>query len=131
MSLILNILWLVFGGLPMAVGWLLAAGLMAITIVGLPWTPAALRIAAYTLLPFGQTVEDRDAGTLGFLGNVVWFLLAGWWLALAHLVLAAGLAITIIGIPFAWAHLKLAGLSLAPVGKAVVPAGPAGRIDRP
>ena len=123
MSLILNILWLVLGGLPMAAGWLLAAGLMAITIVGLPWAPAALRIAGYTLLPFGQTVEDRGGGALGFLGNVVWFLLAGWWLALAHLILAVGLAITIVGVPFAWAHLKLAGLSLAPVGKAVVPAG--------
>ncbi|MDA8230930.1 MAG: YccF domain-containing protein [Magnetospirillum sp.] len=122
MALILNILWLVFGGLAMAFGWLVAAALMAITIVGLPWAPAALRIAGYTLLPFGRRVEERDGGALGFLGNVVWFLLAGWWLALGHLVLAAAFAVTIVGIPFAWAHLKLAGLSLAPVGKAVVPA---------
>ena len=121
-SLIMNILWIIFGGLAMAFGWLVAAVLMAITIVGLPWTPAALRIAFYTLLPFGQRVEDNDAGALSFLGNVVWFILAGWWLALGHLVLAVGLAVTIIGIPFAWAHLKLAGLSLAPVGKTVVPA---------
>ncbi len=121
-ALILNILWLVFGGLAMAFGWLVAAALMAITIVGLPWAPAALRIAGYTLLPFGRRVEERDGGALGFLGNVVWFLLAGWWLALGHLVLAAAFAVTIVGIPFAWAHLKLAGLSLAPVGKAVVPA---------
>lgn len=106
----------------MAFGWLVAAGLMAITVVGLPWTPAALRIAGYTLLPFGRTVEDRDGGALGLLGNIVWFVLAGWWLAIGHLILAVGLAVTIIGIPFAWAHLKLAGLSLAPVGKAVVPA---------
>ena len=77
MALILNILWIIFGGLPMAFGWLVAAGLMAITIVGLPWTPAALRIAGYTLLPFGQRVEDKGAGALSFLGNVVWFLLAG------------------------------------------------------
>ena len=123
MSLLLNILWLVCGGLPMAVGWVIAAAIMAITIVGLPWTPAALRIAGYTLLPFGQTVQDAPgAGAISFLGNVVWFILAGWWLALGHLLLAALLAITIIGIPFAWAHLKLAGLSLAPVGKAVLPA---------
>lgn len=122
MSLVLNILWLVLGGLPMAFGWLVAAALMAITIIGLPWAPAALRIAAYTLLPFGQRVEDRGAGALSFLGNVVWFLLAGWWLALGHLALAIGFAVTIVGIPFAWAHLKLAGLSLAPVGKAVAPA---------
>jgi uncharacterized membrane protein YccF (DUF307 family) len=121
MSLILNILWLICGGVPMAVGWLIASALMAITIIGLPWTPAALRIAFYTLLPFGQRVEDRATGPVSVIGNIIWFVLAGWWLALAHLVLAAGLAITIIGIPFAWAHLKLARLSLAPVGTAIVP----------
>ena len=123
MSLILNILWLVCGGLPMAFGWLIAALVMAVTIVGLPWVPGALRIAGYTLLPFGQTVvNDPGAGALTFLGNVLWFLLAGWWLALGHLVLAVCSAVTIIGIPFAWAHLKLAGLSLSPVGKSIVPA---------
>jgi len=120
MSLILNILWILCGGLPMALGWLLAAALMCISIIGLPWAPAALRIAGYTLLPFGQRVEDNGAGAVTFLGNVIWFLLAGWWLALGHLVCAAVLAVTIIGLPFAWAHLKLAKLSLAPVGKAVV-----------
>ncbi|CCG41241.1 YccF domain-containing protein [Magnetospirillum molischianum] len=122
MSLILNILWLFFGGLPMAFGWLIAAAIMAITIVGLPWTPAALRLAGYTLLPFGQTViEAPDAGALSTVGNIVWFVLAGWWLALGHLILAVGLAISIIGIPFAWAHLKLARLSLTPVGKIILP----------
>jgi uncharacterized membrane protein YccF (DUF307 family) len=120
MSLILNILWIVFGGLFMAVGWLIAALIMAITIIGLPWAPAAFRIAGYTLLPFGQTVENRG-GAMSFVGNVVWFLLAGWWLALGHLICAVLLAVTIIGIPFAWAHLKLAGLSLAPVGTVLVP----------
>lgn len=122
MSLILNILWLIFGGLPMALGWLIASFIMAITIIGLPWTPAALRIAHYTLLPFGSRVDDSGAGPVSFFGNIVWFVLAGWWLALGHLVFAAGLAITIIGLPFAWAHLKLAMLSLAPVGRSVVPA---------
>lgn len=121
MALILNILWIIFGGLPMAFGWLVAAALMAITIVGLPWTPAALRIAGYTLLPFGQQVQDNGGGALSILGNVIWFLLAGWWLALGHLALAVALGVTIIGLPFAWAHLKLARLSLAPVGKAVIP----------
>jgi uncharacterized membrane protein YccF (DUF307 family) len=122
MSFLLNILWLIFGGLAAAVGWVIAAALMAITIVGLPWTPAALRIAAYTLLPFGQHVEDAPgAGGVSAIGNVIWFILAGWWLALIHLILALLLGITIIGLPFAWAHLKLAGLSLAPVGKIVVP----------
>lgn len=121
MSLSLNILWMIFGGLAAALGWLVAALLMAISIVGLPWVPAALRIAGYTLLPFGQRVEERDPGPLSLLGNIVWFVLAGWWLALGHLILAVACAVTIIGLPFAWAHLKLAGLSLAPVGKEIVP----------
>jgi uncharacterized membrane protein YccF (DUF307 family) len=129
-SIVLNLLWITFGGLWMAFGWVIAAVLMAITIVGLPWTRAALNIAAYTLLPFGQKAvsradyighEDLGTGLLGVLGNVIWLLLAGWWLALAHLITAFFLAITIIGIPFAWAHLKLAGLALWPIGKIVVP----------
>ncbi|MDT7953064.1 MAG: YccF domain-containing protein [Acetobacteraceae bacterium] len=123
-SLLLNVLWLVFGGVWMAAAWLLAAVIMAITIIGLPWARSALTIALYTLLPFGNTVVDRDpsgVGPLGFLGNVIWFVLAGWWLALAHLVTAVALAVTIVGLPFAWAHLKLALLALWPVGKTVIP----------
>jgi uncharacterized membrane protein YccF (DUF307 family) len=126
MSLVLNILWIVFGGLHMAVAWLIASVVMAIIIVGIPWARAAFNIAIYTLLPFGNTVVERQtgigAGPLGFIGNVVWLVLAGWWLALLHLVTAALLAVTIVGIPFAWAHLKLAGISLWPVGRDVVPA---------
>jgi Predicted membrane protein len=115
----------------MAVGWVIAAILMAITIVGLPWTRAAFNIASYTLLPFGQKAVSRaeysgskDVGTgpLGILGNIVWLVLAGWWLALGHLVTAMLLAVTIVGIPFAWAHLKLAGIALWPIGKMIVPA---------
>ena len=130
-AILLNLLWIAFGGLWMAVGWVIAAIVMAITIIGLPWARAAFNIAAYTLLPFGQKAVSRadylgrhDIGTgpLGFVGNVVWFVLAGWWLALGHLVTAILLAVTIIGIPFAWAHLKLAGLALWPVGKVIVPA---------
>jgi uncharacterized membrane protein YccF (DUF307 family) len=120
MSLILNILWIIFGGAVMALGWLLAALLMAISIIGLPWAPAALRIAGYTLLPFGYTVVERDGSAVSVLGNIIWLVLAGWWLALAHLLVAIALAVTIIGLPFAWAHLKLAMLSLTPVGKEVV-----------
>ena len=105
----------------MTIGWLIAAALMAITIVGLPWTPAALRIASYTLLPFGNQVQERGTGAISAVGNIIWFLLAGWWLALGHLILAALLAVTIVGLPFAWAHLKLARLSLAPVGTVIVP----------
>jgi uncharacterized membrane protein YccF (DUF307 family) len=126
LSLILNLLWIVFGGLWMAAGWLLAAVIMVITIVGIPWARAAATIATYTLLPFGHTVVSRptglSSGPLGLFGNIVWFVLAGWWLALGHLVTAVLLAVTIIGIPFAWAHLKLAGLALWPIGKDVVSA---------
>jgi uncharacterized membrane protein YccF (DUF307 family) len=122
LSLVLNILWLLFGGLEAAFGWLIAAVLMVITIIGLPWSLAALRIALYTLLPFGHEMRSRpDAGPLSTLGNIIWFVLAGWWLAIIHLVLALALAITIIGLPFAWAHLKLAGATLFPVGKEIVP----------
>lgn len=130
-SLLFNLLWIVFGGFWMAVGWAVAGVIMAITIVGLPWARAAFTIAAYTLLPFGQRAVARDeyfgqedigTGPLGLLGNVVWFVLAGWWLALGHLITALLLAITIVGIPFAWAHLKLAGLALWPIGKVIVPA---------
>ena len=118
LSFLLNVLWIVCGGL-------------AVTIVGLPWTRAAFNIALYTLLPFGQKAvsraeyfgaEDLGTGPLGMLGNIVWFVLAGWWLALGHLITAVVLAITIIGIPFAWAHLKLAGIALWPIGKMIVPA---------
>lgn len=129
-ALLLNILWIVCGGAWMAAGWLVAAIIMAITIIGLPWTRAAFNIALYTLFPFGQQavsrseylgVEDVGTGPLGFIGNIIWLILAGWWLALGHLVTAILLAITIIGIPFAWAHLKLAGLALWPIGKMIVP----------
>ncbi len=124
LSLILNLLWIVFGGLWMAAGWLVAAVIMAITIIGLPWARAALTMAGYTLLPFGNTVVTRSsgigAGPLGLLGNIIWLVLAGWWLALGHLITAIFLAVTIIGIPFAWAHLKLAGLALWPIGKDIV-----------
>ena len=130
LSLLLNILWIVFGGLWMAIGWVIAAVIMAITIVGLPWTRAAFNIASYTLLPFGQKAVSRveyfgraDVGTgpLGLLGNIIWLVLAGWWLALGHLITAILLAVTLIGIPFAWAHLKLAGIALWPIGRAIVP----------
>ena len=129
-SLLLNLRWIVFGGLWMAVGWIVAAVIMAITIIGLPWARAAFNIAVYTFLPFGQTAvsraahtgrEDFGTGPAGTLGNIIWFVLAGWWLALGHLLFALGHAITIIGLPFAWAHLKLAGLALWPIGKMIVP----------
>ena len=131
LRLLLNIAWVILGGVWMAAAWLVAGVVLAITVVGLPWARAAFNIALYTLLPFGRQVVPRDeytgrddlgTGPLGFVGNVVWCVLAGGWLAVGHLVVAAGLAITIIGLPFAWAHLKLAGIALWPVGRMVVPA---------
>jgi uncharacterized membrane protein YccF (DUF307 family) len=130
-SLLLNILWIVIGGAWMALGWVVAAIIMAITIIGLPWSRAAFNIAVYTLFPFGQKAVSRElptgqsdigTGLLGGIGNIIWFILAGWWLALGHVLTALVLAVTIVGIPFAWAHLKLAGIALWPIGKTIVPA---------
>jgi uncharacterized membrane protein YccF (DUF307 family) len=127
MSFLLNVLWLLLGGLWLGVGWVIAAAIMAVTIIGLPWARAALTNAQYTLMPFGYTVVPRDrpggdigTGPLGVVGNVIWLLLAGWWLALGHILAAIVLGITIIGLPFAWAHLKLAGLAIWPIGQEVV-----------
>lgn len=139
LSLLLNVLWVLTGGIWMAVAWLIAAVVMAITIIGIPWTRAAFNIASYTLLPFGRVAVSRDAyegredigtGPLGFLGNLVWLVLAGWWLALGHLATAVALAITIIGLPFAWAHLKLALIALWPIGKRIVTVEEAQALER-
>lgn len=130
MILVLNILWFVFGGVWMGLAWVFAGIVMALTIVGLPWVPGAFKIAGFSFWPFGRIAVDRriltgrnDVGTgaLGCLGNVVWFVFAGWWLALGHLVMALALAVTIIGIPFALQHIKLAALAVAPIGQSVVP----------
>jgi uncharacterized membrane protein YccF (DUF307 family) len=120
MRLILNILWFVLGGWISGTAWILAGVILAITIIGLPWTPAAFRMAGFSYWPFGRMVVDRDDGAASCLLNGLWLVLAGWWLALHHLALALALAVTIIGLPFAWQHVKLALLSLTPVGKAVV-----------
>ena len=115
----------------MAFGWLVASVIMAITIIGLPWARAAFNIAIYTLVPFGSRAVSRDevtgmsdigTGALGVIGNIIGLGLAGWWLALGHLLTAVLFAVTIIGLPFAWAHLKLAGIALWPIGKVIVPA---------
>src|ERR1700730_2818969 len=130
-SILLNILWILIGGAWMAFGWLVAAIVMAITIIGLPWARAAFNIAVYTLLPFGSKVVRRgeingqchiSPSPLGMIRNLIGLGLAAWWLALGHVVTAIILAVTIIGIPFAWAHLKLAGIALWPIGKVIVPA---------
>jgi uncharacterized membrane protein YccF (DUF307 family) len=129
MALILNILWFIFGGWISGLAWLLAGVLLAITIVGLPWTQAAFRIAGFSFAPFGRHVVPRrtlgghgdlGTGSLGVVLNVVWVVLAGWWLALHHVVLAVALMLTIIGIPFGLQHLKLALISFAPIGLRVI-----------
>ena len=129
-DLLFNLLWIVCGGLWMAIAWVCAGIVMALTIIGLPWARAAFTIAHYTLLPFGRRAvsraewrgrEDLGTGAFGTLGNLIWLVLAGWWLMLGHLAIALALAASIIGIPFAWAHLKLAGLALWPIGKMIVP----------
>ena len=119
MRLLMNVLWFILGGWISGTLWLLAGVILAITIVGLPWTPAAFRIAGFSYWPFGKVVTERDPGAVSLLLNILWLVLAGWWLALHHILLAAALAVTIIGIPFAWQHVKLAMLSLIPVGKGV------------
>jgi uncharacterized membrane protein YccF (DUF307 family) len=120
--LLLNIIWFVLAGLWLAIGYAIAALIMFILIITIPFGIASLRIALYALWPFGRTiVRHPKHGVMSTIGNVIWFVLAGWWLAIIHLILALGLALTIIGIPFAWAHLKLAGASLAPVGTEIVP----------
>ena len=122
MRLILNVLWLVLGGLWMALGWLLAALIMFILIITIPFGLQAVKIAGFALWPFGRTLVKRaDAGIPSAIGNVIWFVLAGWWLALAHLITAFLLRITIIGIPLAAAHIKLVPISLTPFGREVVP----------
>ncbi|CAK6688995.1 YccF domain-containing protein [Synechococcus sp. CBW1107] len=129
-SALLNVLWVVLGGLVMALGWWLAGLVCAITIVGLPWARSCFVIGSFSLWPFGQEAisrrelqarSDLGTGPLGLLGNVIWFLLAGWWLAIGHLTSALACFISIVGIPFGVQHIKLALIALAPVGMTVVP----------
>lgn len=129
MSAIGNLLWFVFGGLWMGLGWWLAGVICALTIVGLPWAKSCFVIGQFAFLPFGKEaisraelsgIEDVGTGVLGAIGNVLWFLIAGVWLAIGHVVTACACFVTIIGIPFGIQHLKLAELALAPVGKTIV-----------
>lgn len=124
MRLLGNIIWLVFGGFATGIGWWLAGLLAAITIIGIPFSIAAFRIGTFSFWPFGREIVDRPESEAGklliLLGNIVWIILGGIWLALAHLFFALLLGITIIGIPFALQHLKLAHLSLTPYGKMIV-----------
>jgi uncharacterized membrane protein YccF (DUF307 family) len=119
--LILNIIWFVLCGLWMAIGYALAAVICFILIITIPFGIAALRIAVFALWPFGKTVVRRaDAGVASGVGNVLWFLLCGWWLALGHLITGVALCLTIIGIPLGLANFKLIPVSLLPLGREIV-----------
>jgi len=129
MTFLLNVLWLIFGGFVSGCLWLIGGAVLACTIIGLPWAFAAWRIAGFVFWPFGREVVDRaaytgegDAGTgcMGLFLNIIWFVFAGWYIALSHVVAAVFEAVTIIGIPFAFKDIQLAQLALAPVGKMVV-----------
>ncbi len=129
MSLLLNILWVVFGGFLMGLAWFLYGVLAAITIVGIPWARACFNIGLFVMWPFGREAVNRErvtgegdigTGLLGTIGNIIWFIFAGVWLAIGHLIIALGYFITIIGIPFGYQHIKFIGISMLPIGKSIV-----------
>jgi uncharacterized membrane protein YccF (DUF307 family) len=121
MRTLLNIIWLVFAGVWLAILYVLGGILISLTIIGIPFGVAAFRMAGMALWPFGrQVVKKADAGAGSTLGNILWFVLCGWWLALAHLVSAVALAVTIIGIPLAAGDLKLLPVSINPFGREIV-----------
>ena len=129
MSAIGNLLWFVMGGALMGLGWWLAGLLAFVTIVGIPWGKACFVIGQFAFFPFGReamsrkelsNTDDIGTGGLGLVGNIIWFIFAGVWLAIGHVLSALACFVTIIGIPFAVQHLKLAGIALAPIGKTIV-----------
>lgn len=120
-NFVLNVIWLILCGLWMALGYVVAGIICFIFIITIPFSIASFRIAGYVLWPFGRTTRQRlDAGAPSLVGNVIWLIFAGWWLAIGHLVTSIALAVTIVGIPFAWANLKLIPVSLMPLGREIV-----------
>ena len=129
MRLILNVIWFVLCGLWLAIGYALAGLICFVLIITIPFGFAAFRIANYALWPFGRSILPRQtAGVASIIGNVVWVLLFGWWLAIGHLVTGAVLCLTIIGIPLGLANFKLIPISLVPLGVQIVPSGTPGSI---
>ena len=127
MRFILNIIWLVLCGFWMALGYLAAGVICCILVVTIPWGVASFRIARYALWPFGRTVvPGPTSGSMTFLGNVIWFLVAGLWLAIGHVTTGILLCLTIIGIPLGVANFKMIPVSLAPLGKQIVPTNQVG-----
>ena len=124
MKTLLNVIWLLFAGLWMALGYLIAAVLLAITVIGLPFAKQSLKLGGYALWPFGRALIQSPTRhkSLSVIGNVLWFILAGWWLALGHLLTGVALCLTVIGIPLGIADIKMAGAALVPFGRQVVSA---------
>jgi uncharacterized membrane protein YccF (DUF307 family) len=119
---LLNVIWLIFGGLWLAIGYVIAGIVCIILIITIPFGIASFRIAGYALWPFGRTaIRSMDAGVMSIIGNVIWLLLAGWWLAVAHIVTGVLMCLTIIGIPLGLANFKLIPISLLPLGTQIVP----------
>ena len=121
MRLLLNLIWLVFGGLVMAFGYAVVALVMFVLIITIPFGVASARIALFCLWPFGRTIVRRpDAGAGSTIGNIIWFVLAGWWLAIGHVITGVLMCLTIIGIPLGLANFKLIPVSLTPFGREIV-----------
>ena len=121
LSAVLNIIWFLFSGLWLWLAYMLAGIICCVLIVTIPWGIASFRIANYVAWPFGRSVVEKPTSGLGaLLGNIVWFIVAGWWLALAHITTAIALCLTIVGIPLAIANLKLIPVTLLPLGKQIV-----------
>ncbi len=122
MKTLLNVIWLVFAGAWLALGYVAAGIICCVLVVTIPFGIASFRIASYVLWPFGRTIVDKPtAGALSTIGNVIWFFVAGIWLAIGHVVTAVPLFVSIIGIPMGIANLKLIPVSLVPLGKDIVP----------
>jgi uncharacterized membrane protein YccF (DUF307 family) len=129
MRLLLNLIWLIFGGLVLALGYAVAGIVCFILIITIPFGIASFRMANYALWPFGRAlVPNPSAGVMSAIGNVIWFIVAGWWLALGHLLTAVAQAITIIGIPLAIANVKLIPVALFPLGHRIVDSDAADRV---
>jgi uncharacterized membrane protein YccF (DUF307 family) len=127
--LLLNLIWLIFGGLVLALGYAVMALVMFILIITIPFGIASARIALFCLWPFGRTLVRRpDAGAGSLIGNIIWFVLAGWWLALGHLVTGVLMCLTIIGIPLGLANFKLIPVSITPFGRDIVDVDQARRL---
>lgn len=130
MRLVLNVIWLILCGFWMFLGYLFVGVLACIFVVTIPFGLASFRIASFALWPFGRTIVQRPgAGSPSFVGNVVWFLIAGLWLAIGHVVTGVALMLTVVGIPLALANFKLIPVSLAPLGKEIVPVGDPRRLQ--